>query len=274
MNAFEGMLQQDEKHYRALNALTKPLQRFGIDIFAYCRMTPDGNYINTCNSPERSRFLLGGDLYKGMNFLCHPDGVPEGGVFMEQDPDYQQVMSACPSNLALFHPFCILRRDDLGNAHYYMFVSSKEDPTLPQFFVNRFGLLNSYIDYFNSESTGIRESLTAHGVSIPDLIGTKRFECGTYQLGQECNPEKACDFMKDLGVDSFTLNAAKKLSRREKEVMAYLLAGKVTSEIASTMGLSRRTVEHYFENAKNKLGVDSRRDLFQLAQLFQLVGLL
>jgi DNA-binding CsgD family transcriptional regulator len=51
------------------------------------------------------------------------------------------------------------------------------------------------------------------------------------------------------------------VSKRESECLKNLAQGKTSKEIAKLLGLSPRTVDHYFENCMNKFNVTSRYEL-------------
>jgi DNA-binding CsgD family transcriptional regulator len=70
------------------------------------------------------------------------------------------------------------------------------------------------------------------------------------------------------------LKIAELLSKREKEVLRYLLSGKTAKESAIHMKLSFRTVEYYLENIKDKLGCINKRELFPYARLLEKIHLL
>jgi DNA-binding CsgD family transcriptional regulator len=53
----------------------------------------------------------------------------------------------------------------------------------------------------------------------------------------------------------------KYFSRREREVLRLLVRAKTSKQIAGHLGLSHRTVEHYIENSKRKMGVSSKSEL-------------
>jgi DNA-binding NarL/FixJ family response regulator len=55
------------------------------------------------------------------------------------------------------------------------------------------------------------------------------------------------------------------LSRREREVLAGVLAGHTSREIAETLGLSRRTVEVHRLNLVRRLGVENSVEAVRLA---------
>jgi DNA-binding CsgD family transcriptional regulator len=50
-------------------------------------------------------------------------------------------------------------------------------------------------------------------------------------------------------------------TKREIDVLKLLVRVKTSKEIATELGLSYRTVEHYIENAKRKIGVTSKSEL-------------
>jgi DNA-binding CsgD family transcriptional regulator len=54
------------------------------------------------------------------------------------------------------------------------------------------------------------------------------------------------------------------LSPREREVFEMLLYGFTADEIAAKLGVSTRTVKFHQTNVLQKLGADSRLDLFRL----------
>lgn len=59
------------------------------------------------------------------------------------------------------------------------------------------------------------------------------------------------------------------LSSREKQCLCLLLKNKTARETADQLQLSFRTIEYYFENIKDKLGCESKRELFQLARVLK-----
>lgn len=55
------------------------------------------------------------------------------------------------------------------------------------------------------------------------------------------------------------------LTQRETEVMFFLLRSQSSTAIANILGLATRTVQHYIENIKIKLGCDSTQQLIEAA---------
>lgn len=50
----------------------------------------------------------------------------------------------------------------------------------------------------------------------------------------------------------------KLLTKREKEIFELLVRNKSTKEIASTLGISEKTVRNHISNTMQKLGVNGR----------------
>ena len=59
--------------------------------------------------------------------------------------------------------------------------------------------------------------------------------------------------------------APKKLSDREREVLAWTPAGWRQADIAATLGLSNRTVENHLRKARQRLGVATTAEAIRVA---------
>lgn len=60
---------------------------------------------------------------------------------------------------------------------------------------------------------------------------------------------------------SITVNPPYALTPRERDVVKYIIRGKTLRETARLLNLSKRTIESYFENVKNKIGVYSKSEV-------------
>lgn len=68
----------------------------------------------------------------------------------------------------------------------------------------------------------------------------------------------ALDRMTALPRDVSTQRAALPLTRREREVLDWVAAGKTNRDVAAILGASPRTVEKHLERIYEKLGVETR----------------
>ncbi len=55
------------------------------------------------------------------------------------------------------------------------------------------------------------------------------------------------------------------LTAREREIVACVVDGQTSAEVAATLSLSRRTVENHIANVYRKLRISNRRELAQIA---------
>lgn len=72
----------------------------------------------------------------------------------------------------------------------------------------------------------------------------------------------------------FLAKQASQLTEREKTCLKYLIMGKTAKETADILSMSTRTIEHYFENIKNKLICTSKRELFSIARSMESADIL
>ena len=68
------------------------------------------------------------------------------------------------------------------------------------------------------------------------------------------------------------LSRAPRLSPREREVLQLLVSGNANKEIATTLGITERTVKFHLTSIFNKLGADNRAQAVSIAHERGLVG--
>jgi DNA-binding CsgD family transcriptional regulator len=84
-----------------------------------------------------------------------------------------------------------------------------------------------------------------------------------------CKKERG-RFLNSLGVLDF--GRLNKLSTQERRCLKRVAEAMPASQIALSLGLSVRTVEHYLDSLKNKLQCESKLQLFQYASLLKSCG--
>jgi len=65
-----------------------------------------------------------------------------------------------------------------------------------------------------------------------------------------------------------------KFSRRQAQILGYILRGYSALMIAEQLQLSKRTVEFYINNIKDKLGCNKRTEIIELAYRHNFIGLM
>lgn len=59
-----------------------------------------------------------------------------------------------------------------------------------------------------------------------------------------------------------------KFSKREQEILVYMRKGKTALGIANELNLSKRTVEAYIENIRNKTGMESKNNVLEMLETY------
>lgn len=111
-----------------------------------------------------------------------------------------------------------------------------------------------------------QESCSLRSLKGADYLLQEPISCQTARTSRQA-------FYKEIG-ELKKIEQANALSRRERDCLKLLLNGMTANETASTLMLSFRTVEHYFENIKNKFGCQSKKELLKVARELNIIGLL
>ena len=83
-----------------------------------------------------------------------------------------------------------------------------------------------------------------------DYVISQFYRILSHRLGNQDEPLKL--------EENYLLN---KLSKREKEILKLFLNGYTSAQVAEALDLSRRTVEYYLVNLKNKLNCASKSEI-------------
>ena len=99
--------------------------------------------------------------------------------------------------------------------------------------------------------------------------GNRHMPVGNFMDNQEEQRRKtqSLEIQNKLKYYEFTDEYSHKicLSKREAECLYYTLKGRTAMEIGDILMISPKTVESYIAAAKNKLGCDTRAELFDKA---------
>lgn len=163
-------------------------------------------------------------------------------------------------------------KDMLGKSplDYY-----KRDFAVPIVLQHNKVLSNNQMMFVEQDTMTIKDELLVHYLTVlfpwynqdNEIVGT--FGCGillgTHSLSESLFSLFSLGLLnsQNLATNTQFTNIPNHIhfSKREKECINLLLAGKKTSEMADMLSLSKRTVEYYIENIKCKLNVTSKTDL-------------
>lgn len=234
---------------KKIKALCAPLNNcLGIGTFTYFRIENDGRFVTLSNDPEQLENYYASRLFVQNPFLVSPQLLRSGFVFTQTtcSEEYQATFENSYGKYQLDNPFLILQKEE-ERVEGYFFAGTRAAPID---YLNNFDLLKRFIGYFNQEAQ-----------QLISQIQSERFnlfrEKGEAFLHRESN----------LPLSPYTqeqnnfLKAIFPLTNRELQCLDLFQKGHSGQATAAILGLSPRTVEHYFENIKNKLGCFHKADL-------------
>jgi LuxR family quorum sensing-dependent transcriptional regulator len=118
--------------------------------------------------------------------------------------------------------------------------------------------------YSEAEEFGMPQGMTVPIRSVKGLTGTVTFAGHRDRFGPRERLEMNILAMAmharvaELSSEVKTMGQSRRLSDREQETLKWGALGKTSDEIASILGLTKRTVDQHFENAAKKLGTVNR----------------
>ena len=165
------------------------------------------------------------------------------------------------------HTFTIIEKNN-EMTNFYHFANDSSDTKINQVYIANLDLLRVFIQHFNENVA--KSSLLSSAYDLKfnidplaegfttksdDIIFDKaRAEFLTYMNKPDDKPK--------LLTPKFAHNDIY-LSKRESECLYLYARGKIARDIAIMLGLSRRTVEHYLDKVKTKMGVASKNELIE-----------
>jgi DNA-binding CsgD family transcriptional regulator len=129
---------------------------------------------------------------------------------------------------------------------------TKHAEMAPNHYLSKLNMLNAFADYFKREAASFIERMRFDGYSMERAKGKAFLECASSHPLKASN-EQLKQFLKSISP----------LSPREHECLELYSKGYDSKETAELLGISHRTVEHYFESMKNKLGCFSKREILK-----------
>ncbi len=245
------------------------LHSFGIDDFWHITLYENGQLANVSTYYEQWINFWDKEHYKAINFLIAPSRLKESCFHLSFDKEFVSMTDSFKDTFPQYHPFIMIRKEQRDIAHIYGFAARKYMPNLESFYINNLPILDSFLNYYATTNPKFTKHTDEQMVNIAELRGSDNFYKRSY--GNDCHAERE-QFLKALGVDAHLFTQAHTLSNRERQVLAGAFEGKTAAQHGKELGLSSRTIQFYIDNAKNKLGVLSREELFEKLYVLKIAG--
>jgi DNA-binding CsgD family transcriptional regulator len=246
MNSFQELFSRlILKKERSIKSICAPLRDcLDIPLFCYGRVSTSGGFVNLSNCPDELEVYYSMELFLGDPFLVHPHLVRSGFLLMPTayNPEYMQKILV-KSNMDSV--LLILKRSEDCSEMFYFGLKIGQATSL----FSCLDLLDSFTRYFRREAAPIIERAIREQFNAQLIRKSAFLQTPEIPLARK-NPK----------IEQF-LNHIFPLSERERQCLNLFKEGKTAQMTGAILGLSQRTVEHYFDNIKNKLGCASKTDL-------------
>lgn len=220
-----------------------PLKHMNIEGFIFMRRFPDGSFLDLSNQLKWSedflrRYLDGKiDIRSAQDHMLIHSGIslwshnPENSIWIEGRQEWG------------FFSGISITKEGPNWMDVFCFYSRKTPLEMDVEFLKNFRLLEKFTLYFVEQFHKIIKEGENCLLKTPSI----------YLKKPSLNQTK---FLKNLNIYS--------LSARERECIFHVAKGNTAAEVGKIMHLSRRTVETYLKNAKEKLDVRKTSDLIKL----------
>lgn len=262
------------KHSNRIQKVTKPLRElFGVTYCTYHRIDRDGKYTVLLDRPDWAEHYVSKKFYLTDPFLRNPDVYQSGACFIESfgTPEYKESVLKSGKTFFKADTAILLIDKQEDGVSFFGVTGDNSSCDLRKLSLNHLPILQAFHAHFASELDTILQEMQQGAAPLSNLKG-KDYFCKT-PIRPTIAPEAHRQLLKSLGLADY-YEKAHLLTKRERDCLKLLLDGKSIKETASLLSLSYRTVEHYYENIKAKIGVHTRSALFTFARKLQSLSLL
>lgn len=239
------------KYDRKIKEICSPLNTYlKVPVFTYYCIDADGRFIYLTNMPAFNEYYFSQKLYLSNPYFAHPALFRSGSALLPCTFD-DEMQKSLNNRFKADHLFLTLQ-SNASSMEGFIFAEENVDAHGAPSYLPRLGLFDHFGRYFKREARDIIGKMRSEQFDIRKERGLDAFEALTpIPLAQ--NDPKIFSFLKHVTG----------LSEQERRCLELFKQGNSAQATAAIMGLSQRTVEHYFENIKNKLGCTSKYDLLQ-----------
>jgi DNA-binding CsgD family transcriptional regulator len=237
------------RYEKKIKRICAPLKEcLYIPTFAYYTVESDGRFAIFSNNPGQLDFFYSEKLYLSCPYLTHPSLFRSGSALipLTADPQYLELSRRRYSVNHLF--LNLQQRDEKLEGFFFIQDDLKPETGVP--FLNHLDLLARFGAYFKREASALITAALEEGYNLRQAKG-EAFFYRDPKLPLSCRDERVTKFCKQISP----------LTSQEKKCLNLFQQGNSAQASAAILGLSQRTVEHYFESIKSKLNCKSKWDL-------------
>jgi DNA-binding CsgD family transcriptional regulator len=222
-----------------------------IQVFTYYKLDFKGNLRIFSNFPEELDYYFSEKLYAINPYMRHPDLFRKGcvSIYTTPETEFIQKEKDAHKKFKVSNPFLMLEKNH-NSMEGFFFATKGSTEDLAHYYLNHFEELKSFNRYFLREANHLLTKMDQEGYNLQTSLEDKFLEQNPSLPLSHSNPKMA-KLQRLLSP----------LSHQERLCLDLFKQGHSAQATATIMGLSRRTVEHYFDTIKLKLNCNSKWDL-------------
>lgn len=255
-------------HYaQEINDICRPLKNLNISYFAHIQINKEGKFSGISNNPGFTEHYLQNQYYNADIHLADNNKL---GKYVMWDAiertGQSEKMHREAADFGIQHTFTIIEKNQ-DVSHFYHFANNESSKAINQIYISNLELLNLFISHFKENINQSKVLASAFDLQFSIDENAEGYTLENISNSMLINKDNFLNEINsnvDKRIINSLINKNSKLTKREIECLDLYSRGKIAKNIAATLGLSNRTVEHYLENAKFKLGIKSKSDLMEI----------
>jgi DNA-binding CsgD family transcriptional regulator len=236
-------------------------------------MDDKGKYTVLLDRPDVMEHYVLEQIYLRDPYLRHPSIYQPGIILIKNhgSKEYRDILLETSKKFPNVDMGVFLIQKKANYVEFFGFFESQEAGVLQNLYINHSQILRSFAAFFTRSLHSVLNQMEQEAYSLIDLKGQDFFS--DQSICPDIASDIRLDYYRDLGMKC-EAEKAEQLSARERQCLKLLIESKSAKETAALLGLSRRTVEFYFENIKDKLSCWSKQEVLIIARQLEELGIL
>lgn len=250
----------------AVRDTCKPLEKFGVYTVVHVRLNVKGERCILTNNPAWEKHFLENSyyLYPILGKFDYPSEIHTDKIFLLSDS-----LPKIPAIDTGMHKFDIgptlvyIEKFD-SYVEYVFFSARASDTSINNIYLNNKELFSHFIGFFRSSLAKELQESSENKLHLP--LADKNHIYSSFDIYDTQVREKVAIFKREIILKDVPTADSKEIafSNREHQCILHMENGLTAKEIAKTLSISPRTVEHYIDNIKDKLGVKNKLKAMKL----------
>jgi len=248
-------------------------ERFGFDTFFHLRVNKEGEAMILTTHTDLVLEYYRSGLMKKTPFYKQPSLFKNSfvlGSLLQDDTDFNEacvVQNEKYPNLTHETLFRVI--PERSELNVYQFYGQYLDQAAYAQVLNEMELIDRFINFYNEKAQKIVDAMWGCRASVLEAVGDY-FYAPLKGAAARLSPGERKSLLEDIGLKNMDYT---ELTARETECLELLLRQRKAPDIADSLGLSTRTVEHYLSSIYSKLGCTTRAELYDKVALLNLIDL-